>query len=299
MVKQVAGRERTALEVRLEARQEANRTARQTKVSAEDIEQMLTRRRIDKRARQPAMPVGRRARNVSVGLGVALLVGAGAVVLSTTNHTSAFEAEQQTNDAAIARAHGDLAEIPAANKAAADQYGARLQRQLTAAEGKGRDVAALQQEFQSILAKGNDERSDNGAATPALAAAAEHRKLLAPYFVDRALIVRDGAAYAPGSTLPFSDDQIDPRFAWHVVYEADGERVADPEASTWAVVSAVATQTPGVLEVTWADRRSSDGGLLAWASASYYADQGQFGSLRVGQTTLGGAASASRTMDGK
>ena len=161
---------------------------------------------------------------------------------------------------------------------------ARCTRTRSPASSRG---TALQQDFQSILATGNDEHTTGGLASKAEATAAAHRKTLAPYFVDRSLIVTDTSAYAPGSVLPFEDDQIDPRFAWHVSYEGGGTKIADPAASTWTLTSLVATETSGVFEATWVDTRSSDGDLLAWATASYYTSDGKFGSLRVGQTTLG------------
>lgn len=287
MVKQTRERERTGLEVRLAERQEANRAARQTKVTAEDVQRRVAERRAAKSARRVPTPAGRTARGVALVTGFAFLLGAGCIALSIANGNTAYEVTSANNVQEIGKAKADLAAIPAADEHAASTYAEKLQARLDTATAKGREVAALQQEFQSILVRGNEQRSDNGAATPALTAAAAHRKQLAPYFVDRAMIAPDTEAYAPGSVLPFDADQIDPRFEWHVAYDANGTTVADPKASTWTLTSMVATDTSGVFEATWVDKRTSDGELLAWATASYYVSEGKFGSLRLGLTTLG------------
>lgn len=295
VAKQKAGRERSSLELRIAERQEANRKARATKITPEDVARRFEERRTVKATRAAAKPAGRTARAVSVSLGVAMLVATGVIALATSNGTTAFDAASEANQAQIAKAKGALASVPTSDKAGAEKYTARLNEQLQKAREKGGKVAALQQEFQSILLAENTEQTTGGLASGAAAAAAKHRKELAPYFVDRALIVKDSAAYAPGSVLPFDDDEIDPRFAWHVSYVGTGTTVADPASSRWTLASMVATGTPGVFEATWLDRRTSDGDLLAWASASYYTSQSKFGSVRVGQTTLGATGALNQT----
>ncbi len=154
----------------------------------------------------------------------------------------------------------------------------------------------MQQRFAQLAFDANDDRQDNGGASPAFLALVEHRKELAPYFVDRALIADDAEAYAPGSVLPYDENQIDPRFPWFLDYtDTARTTVAAPGASTWKLASMTATETSGVFEATWLN--SSDrGDLYAWATASYYVDGGKFGSLRVGTTTIGtGSATAIQT----
>jgi hypothetical protein len=287
VAKQKTTRERTGLEVRIAARQEANREARATKLTGEDVQRRLEERRTERAAKKAPKPVGHAARTVSIALGFAMLVGTGIIAVSTTNGATTFQNESAANQAQIAKAQAVLSDIPASDKTAAAAYSTKLTSQLKTARTKGQEVAALQQDFQSILVAGNTEQTTGGLASKADTAAAAHRKTLAPYFGDRALIVKDTAAYAPGSVLPFDDDQIDPRFAWHITYEGAGTTVAAASASTWALTSMIATETPGVFEATWTDTRTSDHDLLAWATASYYTSQGKFGSLRVGQTTLG------------
>ena len=274
------------LDARFTAQQEKNRARRANKVTPEDVAKHFAERKANRGAR-PAP--GQRARVVSLGLGIALLIGSGAMAVATTSSTSTFEVETEANIQRIASATGDLATIPASDDVAAGEYAAELEAQIAAATAKGEEVAALQQEFSAILFKGNGETAANGGATPALIAAVEHRRLLAPYFVERSLFVEDAEAYAPGSILPFDDDEIDPRFPWYVGYApgSQGAIVLDPTTSSWELTSLVATVTPGVLEATWLNSSTGTGDLLAWATASYYVDPGAFGSLTLGKTTLG------------
>lgn len=280
-------RERTRLEQRIAARQDANRAARRAKITPADVERRLAERRAKRSSKGEPGPAGGRVRAVSLGLGFAMLIGTGAIALATSNGTVAFSEHLQAAQDRIGRLQGDLAAVPASSKNAAATYEDQLSDQLATARKKADEVASLQQQFQSILVAANDEQSSGGEATEAEKKAAAHREALAPYFVDRALIVKDTAAYAPGSVLPFDDDEIDPRFAWHVAYDGSGTTVSDPSTSRWALTSMVATDTPGVFEATWLDQRRGGGELLAWATASYYVSEGKFGSVRVGQTTLG------------
>lgn len=291
MGKQKTPRERTALEERISAKQAENRAARQAKITPEDVERRLAERRARRVAKAEARPAGRGARYVSLGLGFAMLIGTGAIAVTTSNGTQSFSAQLAADESRIAGLEGDLAAVPASSKTGAATYTRDLTKQLAAARKKGDEVASLQQRFQEILVAANDERSNDGAATPAEKDAAEHRKALAPYFVDRALIVKDTAAYAPGSVLPFDDDEIDPRFPWHVSYRAGGTTANDPSMSRWALTSMIATDTPGVFAATWLDRRTADSDLLAWATASYYVSERKFGSVRLGETTLGATGS--------
>lgn len=276
---------REDLDAKISALQEQNRARRANKLTPEDVDRRLKERRERKRASSPS---GRRTQIVSLCLGVALLTGAGAIAVATTSGSQTYAHAREGLQQQISAAQGQLGAIPAADQKAASKYADDLKKQLAAASAKGREVAALQQQFATILFQGNNEQApSNGAPGPAFLASVEHRKLLAPYFVDRALVADPAQAYAPGSFLPFGDNQIDPRFPWFVAHEGNAfSPVADPSTASWSLDSMVATQTPGVLEATWLDTNPSTGGLLAWATASYYVDQGKFGSLKVGTTTL-------------
>lgn len=280
------------LDARFAARQDANRARRETKVTREDVERHLNERkskRVDKKS------AGQLGRTVSLGLGIAFLVGSGVLATTVTASSRAFEVTSQLNEEKIAAAEGTLAEIPAADGQSAGDYASELEGQIADARAKGEEVATLQQEFTTILSRGDTETSSNGAPSTAVKEWAEHRKLLAPYFVERALLVKDSSAYAPGSVFPFSDDEIDPRFPWYQT------ATPDPAASSWELVSMVATSTPQVLEATWLNKSPVTGDLFAWATASYYVDAGGFGSLTTGVTTLGeqGTPAAATNTDGE
>lgn len=274
------------LDARFTARQEKNRARREHKVTGEDIEKLLSERKAKRAQKGPRTTPGQRARTLSLGLGIALLAGSGVLAVATSEGTDAFNRATHNNEQLIASLQGDLRALPAADEKAAARYAGELEKQIASATAKAEKVADLQQEFAALLAKGYAEVPGNGAPSTALVDAAKHRKKLAPYFVERAFPVDDIQAYAPGSVLPFGADEIDPRFPWYVGYGQDG-RPADPKSSKWAPVSIIATETPGVLEVTWLSRGTKTGDLLAWASASYYVDPGAFGSLTVGHTTIG------------
>ncbi|MCI4659586.1 hypothetical protein [Cryobacterium zhongshanensis] len=274
------------LDARFAVRQEKNRVRRATKVTRDDIEKSLAERKAKRSER--AVP-GQLARIVSLGLGVALIIGSGALAVTTTASTDAFNLSTQVNEQRLASAKGDLAAIPAADEQGTATYAAELKEQIAAATAKGQEIATLQQDFTSILARGNTASNGNGAPTTAFQDSVEHRKLLAPYFVKGALLVDDAQAYVAGSVLPFDANQIDPRFPWYVGYQpgSQGRIVVDPAVSGWALTSVVATETRGVLEATWLNKNTTTGDLFAWATASYYVDPGAFGRLTVGQTTLG------------
>lgn len=274
------------LDARFSAQQEKNRLRRETKVTREDVEKLLSERKA--RRAEKAVP-GRRGRTVSLSLGIVLLAGSCILAVTTSASTDAFNHTIEFNEHQIAAAKGDLAAIPAADQEASAKYAAALEKQIGEATVKGDEVAKLQQKFATILFQGNDEVSGNGAPSKAFRNAVEHRKLLAPYFVDRAMFVDDALAYAPGSVLPFGPDEIDPRFPWYVSYEpgTQGRVAMNPAMSGWELASMVATSTQGVLEATWLNASPKTGELFAWATASYHVDPGAFGGLTVGLTTLG------------
>lgn len=217
-----------------------------------------------------------------------MLAGSCAVMLATSAGAEAFNRSSEIRSDQIAAATGELRAIPAASADGRDEYASKLEGQLADATTKGIEVAALQQQFADILFAGNGETTQDGAPGAAFQLSVEHRRLLAPYFVDKALLAEDALAYAPGSVLPFSADQIDPRFPWFLDVEpgTDGRTIADPTMSKWELVSVTATGVPGILEATWLNTRPVTGELLAWATASYFTEPAAFGSLTVGQTTI-------------
>ena len=290
------------LDARFVACQEKNRERRQTKLTGADVQRMLEERKTYrvKRKAESSAPDNRLVRTVSLGLGCLLLLASGALAVTTTSSADTFGLARDTNQQQIELVEGELATIPAAGESAAAGYAADLEAEIATATDKGTEVARLQQEFATILFAGNSEVSQDGAAGPSLSAAVENRRLLAPFFVDQALLADDSEAYAPGSALPFEADEIDPRFPWYVGYEPDsqGRTVMDPALSTWQLASVVASDTTGVLEATWLNSSPATGELLAWATASYYVQSGAFGSLSVGFTTIGERYIPSISQDG-
>lgn len=285
MAKQSKRLTRDEVVARFEEKQAENRAARGTKVTAEDVAAKLAARKAERAASGRA---GERARTVSVALGVVLILGAGALAVSTAANTTSFQAKQAAGEEAIASAQSYLDALPASDQDSAGVYAAELEAQLDTARVKAEEVAALQQQFSEILVAGNTEDTSNGGASPAFLASVEHRKLLAPYFVDRAMIADDTLAYAPGSALPFDADQIDPRYPWFVAHEKGKPGVVAPAGSNeWTLRSVTPSTTPGVHDVTWLDTDTATGDLLAWATASYYAGSETFGALSVGRTTQG------------
>jgi hypothetical protein len=272
------------LDARIAAQQEKVRARRASKVTPEDV----ARRLAERRERKAVKPSTRRAgRVVPLVLGGALLAISGIVATATVSGTETFKITNQSLQQQIAAAQGDLDAQPAADQQSAAEYADQLKQQIAEAMAKAEKIATLQQEFAQILFKGNSEHTENGAPSAAFLESVQHRKLLAPYFVDRAFLVEDAVAYAPGSTLPFDSGKIDPRFPWFLAHPADDPvKLLDPSGSTWTVASVVATKTPGVLEATWVDSNAATGQLFSWATASYYSDEGKFGSLKVGTTTL-------------
>lgn len=255
------------------------------KITAEELQQ-----RADERAQQRAAkrPAGPRARAISIGLGVALLVGSGAVAVNMTSAQQSFESSVVSNAAKITELQEALAKQAIPDKASVDSFKEDLQKQIESATALGQSLAKDQQKFSEILFSGSKEDSGNGTVSKAFMESVEHRRDLAKYFVEDAFLVDDDEAYAPGSVLPFDADQIDPRFAWYVPSKmVDGKLVySDPSTCTWGLVSVTPTTTDGVLDATWLCQ-DGEGDLYAWASASWYKDSEKFGSVVVGTTTIG------------
>lgn len=292
---------RADLDARFSAHQEKNRVRRETKVTREDVEQLFKDKKAQRLENASTRAPGHRARLVSIGLGVALLVASGVITTSASASTNAFTRDTQTLEQRVATLTGDLKAIPAADEDGAAVYAADLEAQISAATTKATEVASLQQTFASILFRGNGESSGNGAPSPAFLESVEHRRLLAPYFVDQALIAEGTAAYEPGSRDPFADDEIDPRFPWYIGYEPDseGRTVVDPGVSTWTMASVIATAADGVFDVTWLNQSSSTNDVFSWATASYYVEPGAFGHVILGKTTLGEQAVSTQNADGE
>ena len=258
---------------------------RKNKLTGDDVAQALDERRSSRHR-----AAGSRSKAISLGLGVALLVGAGAVVTGTVLSGDSFVSDTKANSARIAELNEQLQGVPAGGDGGkADEYRAQLAAQILTATEQGEQVAALQQEFLTIFAPTEGEQVEgNGAASPALMASIEIRKALAPFFTSESLLVEDKVAYAPGSSVPFADDEIDPRFPWYQPSTiVDGRIVyGAADTCTWDLVSVTATGVGGVLDATWLCQ-GAEGDLYSWATASWYAEEEAFGRVSVGETTIG------------
>jgi hypothetical protein len=204
------------VDARFTSLQALNQERRENKVTREDVEQHFANRKATKAER--SVP-GQRTRVVSLGLGIALLVGSGALGLTVTNSTTEYTRVSQATQQEIEMAQDTLKAIPANDEESTAQYTATLDAQISDATTKGEEIARLQQEFTTILFQGNGVESADGAPNTALIQSAEHRRLLAPFFVEKALLAPENQAYAPGSAQPFDEGRIDPRFAWYVGYD--------------------------------------------------------------------------------
>ena len=278
------------LDAKFEALQARNRERREHKLTGEDVAQNWAQMKAARQAARDAARVpGQGAQRVSMGIGIALLVCSGVMSMSIANSGGRFEDATAYNTEQIAALRGELRELPGANEETAEQYAANLAEQLEVALTRAEEVATLQNGFAEILYEGNEAEGADGAPSTVFATAVEHRKELAPYFIDRALFVKEELAYAPGSVLPFAPDEIDPRFPWYVAYEpgSQGTVVVDPAQSGWALASVTASNSQGVFDATWLNTDAATGDLLAWATASYFVDPGAFGDLMVGRTTIG------------
>ena len=255
------------------------------KVTAEQL-----RERADERSRQRELkrPAGARVRAINVGLGVALLVGAGAVAAGTVAGQEAFESSLATNSTKIAQLEASLEGATVVDDATQQEYREQVDAQIASATALGEELAQQQQRFSEILYAGQTDTAVDGVPGQGFMESVEHRRELARFFVESALIASEEEAYAPGSVLPFESDEIDPRFPWYVPSTTvDGRLVySDPSTCTWGLVSVTATTTSGVLDATWLCQ-DSEGDLYAWASASWYEDSEKFGKVVVGTTTLG------------
>lgn len=273
-------------EARFEELQERNRAARSTKVTADDMRQRWEARRASKAASKP--PEGSRGRTVSIAIGLSLIAGCGLVVVSSNAATTNYDREVVSLEQDIAAAEGQLSALPVSTDAGVEAHADELVKHLETATTKGDEVAALQQQFAEIAFRGNGQVSADGAPIAAYLESVEHRRSLAPYFVERALFIDDALAYAPGSSAPFDSDEIDPRFPWYLAFADPSLTVAaDPSGATWRLAAMMPTVTEGVFSATWLNTSSATGELLAWATASYYVDGEAFGSLSVGLTTPG------------
>lgn len=277
----------------ISAKQEEMKRRRREKVTPEQLEQGFAERRAKRAAKREPGTVGRRVR---LGVGIALVAATGVMAVSVADATGRAEVEAVAHEEQVAELRGTLAYV-APEGEAPEQLEERLAAQVADATTKAQEVAALQQEFAQLLRTAALEPStSNGAPGPGFLASLEHRKALEPYFLETSFSVATEEAYLPNS-LGLPEGTVDPRFPWFVALErgADGSdptptsRAAEPSASVWSLASVIPAEAgdPGRLDVTWLNQDPATGDLLSWATATYFVDEGRFGLLSVGTTTIG------------
>lgn len=261
-------------------RQERVKARRAKKLTGQNVEQSLSTRKMRRSSRR------RPGRTGNIVAGVFVLAAIVTAVISSLS-ANTFARQADENTALITQLRMTLTDFPT-SEGASDEYRADLEAQIADAITKGETVATLQQGFTEILGADSAATNDEGNGGPdaAFAASVEHRRELAPYFIERSLLVGDDLAYVASSIDPFEADQVDPRFPWFAVYGPDGS-FAVPSTSLWSLAGIATTDSSGVLRAVWTCTDTVTGDLLAWAVAEYYIDAGAFGDLRTGTTTLG------------
>jgi len=256
-----------------DAAQAANRERRRARVSADDVRARIAARKASRTTRERSPRV---KHVIPATIGVGLLVCAGVIGASAFSSTKVFEAETAALVHQIETAKGELAAIPTSDEKGAEAYSAVVQEQLVLATEAGQEMARLQQQYATILFDGNATAQDDMVSEQALQAVIAHQEELGALIRDQSI---------PSEEAALDDDTLDPRRPWYVGFQNDGITVVDPGASSWSLVSVMATD-PGVFELAWLNRGSS-GELKAWATAIYYSDDAKFGAFTVGKTTHG------------
>lgn len=262
------------------------RPKRREKFTADELEERFDGWMIERRQRiadrTPQENARRRRFTLLAAMGV---VGLALVVAFTTGNQS-YERASAANAERITELEGQVAvaEMPR-NDEARKQALLDLSREVSTKAG---EVADAQQGF-AALKHAVDTAPSPGGGSPSkeMLAVAEHRKNLAGYFDQDALLVEDEEAYQWSTAVSTEADVIDPRYAWFVRH--DRAVASKSEASSWQVLSAMpVVGEEGEAHAVWTCIDTATGEVLAFASADYFADTGKFTSLEVGVTTLGG-----------
>lgn len=266
------------------------------RMTGDDVEEMIKDRSAKRKAQRESLKAdGKpdpRLSRLSVIAGAVLLLGAAGMVYGTTAIQGQTSAQVEAANEEIISLNSQIDQSQPQSEAEVEKRSQEVSDGLEAARGKAKEVVDLQNEFQSLLADGNDEKDPgNGKPKDSFIQSAEHRESLAPYFDAESFVIEDDTiAYNAGSDIPFTETEIDPRFQWYTQY-TDLDHTAYTEvdkAGTWQLSSVVPSRTAeeGQVSVMWLNR-APDGALLAWAKATYTVEAGTFDNLTVGTTTLG------------
>lgn len=274
------------------------------RLSGQDVQEMLERRRGQRRrstSTRAGPPGPHRVtppaayRWLRTGTVVLALAGSG-VLASSIVSTDAIRAEQTSaHRAALAELIGTRDALASGAAGVLDPHdmATSLSGRTLAVQTRAQEVAQVQNGFAEILFAGNGQDTD--VEVPAsFVREAQHRKKMAPYFAASSWIVaQEETAYSADRLIPIEPGQVDPRFSWHTQLDDEG-LFLDPGEYSWRVASIVPS-TESVTQdgperasvaVLWLCE-DSGGDLLAWARASVAAGSTEFSSLSVGVTAAG------------
>lgn len=266
------------------------------RMTGDEVEEMIKSRTAKRKEQRASLKAeGKpdpRASKASFVAGVVLLLGAAGMVYGTTAIQDETTAKVTAADEEIISLNSQIQQSQPQSEAEVEERRQEVSDGLEAARGKAKEVADLQNEFQSLRADGNDEKDPgNGKPKDSFIQSVELRESLAPYFDAESFVVEDDTiAYNAGSDVPYDETEIDPRFQWYAQYgDLEENSYAEPDkAGSWKLASVVPSRTAeeGQVSVMWLNR-APDGALLAWAKATYTVEAGTFDDLTVGTTTLG------------
>lgn len=279
-----------------QAKQRANRR----RLTGDDVQEMLRERRAERRrlksehkARRDTGQETRRdvGRTVRLGLGGALLVGVVGTGSFAVSSTDTAQARIENNERTITLLKGEIRtlEEDTWDEAEASALEEQLEQALEQARDKGEHIAQAQNTYQKLLADTNGtEPPGDGGANEAFAAVGEHREELLGLFDESARIIKDEESYHPGADTFYGPGEIDVLSPWYTRYSDENRGTyAKASLNSWETVAVALDDSSGSIHVSWLNRDTSSGDLLAWARATYDIGTEMFHSLYVGQTTIG------------
>ncbi|MDN6373927.1 MAG: hypothetical protein L0K12_13560, partial [Brevibacterium aurantiacum] len=194
------------------------------RMTGDDVEEMIKDRSAKRKAQRESLKAdGKpdpRLSRLSVIAGAVLLLGAAGMVYGTTAIQGQTSAQVEAANEEIISLNSQIDQSQPQSEAEVEKRSQEVSDGLEAARGKAKEVVDLQNEFQSLLADGNDEKDPgNGKPKDSFIQSAEHRESLAPYFDAESFVIEDDTiAYNAGSDIPFTETEIDPRFQWYTQY---------------------------------------------------------------------------------
>ncbi|MDP9903204.1 hypothetical protein [Arthrobacter bambusae] len=251
------------------------------KIDPEKLAARREQRRIA-RAEQKGRP--KKTIRLSVEIGIALIVVAGACVAATNVNSDQTQQVSAANAQKIEELTAHVNYLEATGASAKDsglQAAKTAEAELNGVREKANEVASLQNEFTTLLAA-HPANPGNGAPSQGFLDSVKHRAKLAPYFSPGTYLLDAAGIASQGSDLGLASGQIDPRLPWY-------QGKLEAGVCSWEAVSVTpnAGGSPSLTDVTWLCRDSKTDDLLAWASGSWSKDIKAFVSLKVGTTSLG------------